>query len=80
MQMLWTVFRRVTSLADGALTTPLRFPSDAKSKRVAKRQQWRDAFSALADQGASGAVKVGIDQRCGGAFEGAVGRDSVSNH
>jgi threonine dehydrogenase-like Zn-dependent dehydrogenase len=26
-------------------------------------QQWRDAFLALADQGASGAVKVAIDQR-----------------
>lgn len=26
-------------------------------------ERWRDAFSALADQGASGAVKVGIDQR-----------------
>jgi threonine dehydrogenase-like Zn-dependent dehydrogenase len=26
-------------------------------------QQWRDAFLAIADQGASGAVKVAIDQR-----------------
>lgn len=41
--------------------------------------RWRDAFLAIADQGASGAVKVAFDQRGGGAPEGA-GSDSVSNH